>query len=135
MWLESVSPTDRQRLDALDFCNLSGYEQLVRCHTHITGNKLDLVINNVPDIVDVFIGTPLGTSELHCFVSCVLRIEQSVPKYNGRSTIFLKHLTNCDNVWCAVRSTILKSADPLDAFDRAVGEVIGRLVRTTHCFA
>ena len=33
---------------------------------------------------------------------------------------------------CAVRrltcSTTLKSADPLDAFDRAIGEVIGRLV-------
>ena len=27
---------------------------------------------------DVFVGTPLGTSD-HCFVSCVLRVGQSVP--------------------------------------------------------
>ena len=91
-------------------------------------------MTDVPDIVDVFVGTPLGTSE-HCFVSCVLRVEQSVPEYNIRSSVFLKHRTNWDDVRCAVGSfawsSILKSADPLDAFDRAIGEVIGRLVPTT----
>ena len=75
-WLESVSPTDRHGRDALGICNLSGCEQLVRCPTHIAGNRL-LVMTDVPDIVDVFFGTPLGTSD-HCFVSCVLRVEQSV---------------------------------------------------------
>ena len=29
-WLETVSPTDRHGLDALNFCNLSGCEQFVR---------------------------------------------------------------------------------------------------------
>ena len=65
----------------------------------------------------------------------MLQIEQSVPEYNIRSTIFLKHRTNWYNVRCAVRrftwSTILKSADPLDAFDQAICEVIGRLIPTT----
>ena len=133
-WLESVSPTDRHGRDALDFCNLSGCEQLVHCPTHITSNSLDLKITDVSDIVDVFVGTPLGTSD-HCFVSCVLRVEQSVPEYNIRSTVFLKHRTTWNNVRSAVRnftwSTILKSADPIDAFDRAIGEVIGRLFPTT----
>ena len=46
-----------------------------------------------PDIVDAVVGTPIGTSD-HCFVSCVLRVEQSVPEYNVRSTVFLKHRTN-----------------------------------------
>ena len=91
-------------------------------------------MTDVPDIVDVFVGTPLEISD-HCFVSCVLRVEQSVPEYNIRSTVFLKHRTNLDNVRCAVRSftwsTIVKSADPLDAFDRAISEVIGRIVPTT----
>ena len=54
------------------------------------------------------------------------------PEYNIRSTVFLKHHTNFDNVRCAVRSftwsTILKSANPLDVFDRAISKVIGRLV-------
>ena len=56
-WLESVSPTDRHGRDALDFCNLSGCEQLVRCPTHIASNRLDLEMSDVPDIVDVVVGT------------------------------------------------------------------------------
>ena len=68
------------------------------------------------DIVDVFVGTPLDTLD-HCFISCVLCVEQSVPEYNVRSIDFLKHRTNWDSVRSAVGSftwgTILKSADPL----------------------
>ena len=75
-WLESVSPTDQHRLNALEFCNLSGCDQLVHGPTHIAGNKLDLVMTDAPGIVDVFIGTPLRTSE-QSFVSCVLWVEQS----------------------------------------------------------
>ena len=70
-WLESVSPTDQQRRDALDFCNLSGCEQLVCCSTHIAGNRFDLVMMDVPDIVDMFIGTPLGTSNHGFVMLCV----------------------------------------------------------------
>ena len=119
-WLESVSPTDRHGHDALDFCNLAGCEQLVHCPTHIAGNRFNLVMIDVCDIVDMFVGTPLGTSD-HCFVSSGLLVEQSVPECSIRSTVFLKHHSNLDNVCCIVRSftwsTILKSADPLDAFD------------------
>ena len=114
-WLESVSPTDRHGRDTLDFRNLLGSEKLVRCPIHIAGNGLDLVMTDIPDIVDVLVGTPLGTSD-HCFVSCVLRVEQSVPGYNVSSTVFLKHRTNWDSFRRVVRSftwsTILKSADP-----------------------
>ena len=134
MWLESVSPTDRHGRDVLDFYNLSGREQLVSCPTHIAGNRLYLVITDVPAIVDVVDGSLLGTSD-HFFVSCVLCVEQSVPEYNVRSTVFLKHRTNWDSVCSAVRSftrsTILKSADPLVAFDRPICEVIGRYVPTS----
>ena len=82
----------------LIFCTLSGCEQLVRCPTHIAGNRLDLVMTNVPDIVDVIVGTLLSISD-HCFVSYVLRVEQSVPEYKVRSTVFLKYRTNWDSVW------------------------------------
>ena len=102
--------------------------------THITGNRFDLVITNVSDIVGVVVCTPLGTPD-HCFDCCVFRVEQSVPEYNVRSTFFLKHCTNWDSVSSAVRNftwcTILKSADPLVASDRAISEVVGRYVPTT----
>ena len=110
--------------------------QLVPCPTQIAGNRLDIVMTDVLDIVDVFVGTPLGTSD-HCFVSCVLWVEQSVPEHNTRSTVFLKHRTNWDNICCAVMSltwsTILKSADPLHAFDRAIGEVSVGLLLPLFC--
>ena len=65
----------------------------------------------------------------------MLRVEQPVPDYNVRSTVFLKHRANWDSIRSAVRSitwsTILKLADPLVALDRAIGEVIGRYVPTT----
>ena len=68
-------------------------------------------------------------------VSCVLRVEHSVREYNVRTTVFLKHRTNWDSVCSAVRSftlgTILKSVDPLFAFDQAIGKAIGRYVPTT----
>ena len=106
----------------------------MRGPTHIAGNRLNLVMTDVPDIVDVVVGTPLGTSD-HCFVSFVLRVEQSVPEYNVRSTLILKYRTNRDSVRNAVRSfkwsTILRSADSLVALDRAIGEVVGRNVPTT----
>ena len=50
----------------------------------------------VPDIVNAVVGTPLGTSD-HCFVSCVLSVEQYVMEYNVRSTVFLEHRTNWDS--------------------------------------
>ena len=104
------------------------------CPTHIAGSRPVLAMTDVPDIVDVVVGNPLVTSD-HCFVTCVLCVEQSVPEYNVRTTVFLKHRTSWDSVRSAVRSsrwsTILKSADPLVAFDRAIGEVIGRYVPTT----
>ena len=102
--------------------------------THIAANRLNLVMISVHDIVDVVVGTLFGTSD-HCFLSCVLRVEQSMPKFNVRSTVFQKHRTNWDSVRSAVRSftwsTVLISADPLVAFDRAIGEVIGRYVPTS----
>ena len=64
--------------------------------------RLDLVMTDVPDIVDVSVGTPLSTSN-YCSVSCVLRVEKSVPEYNFRSIIFLKHRTNWDSVHSEVR--------------------------------
>ena len=102
--------------------------------THIASNRLVLVMTDVPDIVDVVVGTSLGASD-HCFVSCVLCVDHSVLKYNVRSTDFLKHYSNLHIVCSAVKnftwSTILKSAEPLVAFDQGIGEVNGRYVPTT----
>ena len=62
-WLKSVSPTEGHGRDALDFCNLAGCEQMARGATHNAGNRLDLVMTDAPDVVDVSLGTPLATSD------------------------------------------------------------------------
>ena len=47
----------------------------MRYLTQIAGNRLDLEMTDIPDIVvDVVVGTPVSTSD-HCFVSCVLCVE------------------------------------------------------------
>ena len=53
--------------------NLSG------CPTHIADNRLDLEMTDAPDLADVLVSSPRGTSD-NCFVSCVIRVEQSVCK-------------------------------------------------------
>ena len=72
-------------------------QHLARYPTHIAGNRLDLVMTDVPDIVDVVVGTPLGALD-HCFICCVLCIEKSVPEYIVRSNLFLKHRANYHSV-------------------------------------
>ena len=98
--LESVTPTDQHGRDAFDFCNLSGCEQLVSCLTHIAGNRLDLVMTDVPDMVDVVVGTPLCTSD-QCFVSSVFCVEQSVPEYSVKSTVFLNTVPTVTVLLCS----------------------------------
>ena len=65
----------------------------MRCLTDIAGNRLDLVVIDAICIIDVIVGTPLGTSD-HRIVSCMLHLEQSKPENNVRSTVFLNHPTN-----------------------------------------
>ena len=49
-------------------------EWLLFSPTHIADNRLDLVRMYALDTVDLFVDTPMGTSD-HCFVSCVLQVE------------------------------------------------------------
>ena len=69
-WLESVSPTDRHVRDALDFCSQSGCEQLVRCPTHIAGNRLDLVMTDVTDIGRSYFTWHFGSLLCQLCASC-----------------------------------------------------------------
>lgn len=73
-WLQSVSFTDRHGIDALVFFNMSGCEQLVHGLTHVRAYRLDPVMTNVSDVLEVSIGSPFCSSN-HCFVGCRLSVE------------------------------------------------------------
>ena len=62
-WLVSVSGTNSAGEAAYDFSNLSGCDQLVDVATHIGGNCIDLLLTDVPDVVQHLVKPPLGTSD------------------------------------------------------------------------
>ena len=83
----------------------------------------------------ILIGTGMITLDFSKLSGCEQFIHCPIHSHCPISTIFLKHHNNWDNV--AEQSgalnraaTILNAVDPLDAFDQATGEVIGKLVPT-----
>ena len=62
-WLESVSNTDHHGTAAHDVAAASGCRQLVEGPIHDSGNILDLVITDVPCVVDVQVLSPIGKSD------------------------------------------------------------------------
>ena len=130
-WLRSVTPTDGHGKAALDFCNLSGCTQLVVGSTHNHGNCLDLVMTEVPDVVKVAVGTPLGGSD-HSFVGVKLLVNQVVHEHVVRRTVLLKGRANWDRIRSDMSalpwSDIIRSVDPVETLDGAVGDIISRRV-------
>ena len=62
-------------------------------------------MTDAPDVVDVSLGSPLGTSD-HCFVNCELLVEQVIAVHDIRRVVHLKHSINWDNVRNAVESLV-----------------------------
>ena len=77
-WLNSISETDPHGVAALDFANLTNCEQLIVEPTHIRGNRLDLLLTDVPGVVDASVKPPLGNSD-HSVISFDLMLRSSVP--------------------------------------------------------
>ena len=62
-WLKSASPTNFHGIAAFDLANLSGCSQLIKKPTHKLRNCLDLLITDVPGVVDPLVGPPLSNSD------------------------------------------------------------------------
>ena len=130
-WLNSVSPTDRHGLSALDFATQSGCEQLIQRPTHRSGNTLDLLFTDVPGVVSSNVGTPIGTSD-HTFISAIIRTEQVVPEVSSSRKIYLKSQAN----WVAVQrdlkhlnwSNLLHQDDASEPLSADCLEIIDRHV-------
>ena len=97
----------------------------MRYPTHIAGNRPDFVMTDVPDIVDVVVGTPLGPSD-HYIVSCVIRVEKYVPEYNVGSTIFLTRVHS--EVRSFTWSSSLESDEPLVADPLVIGRYVATIL-------
>ena len=130
-WLVSVSNTDSAGIAALDFANLSGCDQLVQESTHRSGNCLDLLLTDVPQVVDVKVKPPLGTSD-HCIVSFNLKLTFQIPDIRFERRVYLKERTD----WCAVLrdvqsirwGSIFRSPNPVDLLNDELVNIINRRV-------
>ena len=55
--------TDRHGIAAFDFTNLSGRTQLIKEPTYKLGNCLDLLLTDIPGVVDPLVDPHLGNSD------------------------------------------------------------------------
>ena len=122
-WLNSVSPTNGHGRRAYDFANLSGCHQLVDRPTHILGNTLDLLLTDVPGIVDATVSQPVGTSD-HNSILVDITTDFPVPNYSNSFKILIKSSINWDLV--ANKLSLINWPDiyadecPVSAFDSKV---------------
>ena len=130
-WLGSVSPTDCHGIAAHDFANSSGCQQLVDGPTHTCGNRLDLVLTDVPGAVGVEVRAPIGTLD-HSALCVDLTLEQQVPQFSVRREFYLKGRV----CWDAVRDdltaaswgAVYRSPKPEVAFSDVLLDVVRRRV-------
>ena len=90
-WLGSTT-TNSHGVAAFDFVTVSGCDQLAVDLTHACGGILDLLMTNVPDLIQVAVVAPIGNSD-HSSLSVVISTAQAVPNLCVSRKVFLKHLS------------------------------------------
>ena len=84
---------------AFDFVTVSGCDQLVVGSTHARGGILNILMTDVPDLIQVAVVACIGNSD-H---SAVILTAQAVPNLCVSRKVFLKHQVNWNTVCGAVR--------------------------------
>ena len=132
-WLGSVSQTNCHGHAALNFANLSGCEQLVHQPTHVSGNCLDLLLTDVPSVVDVRALAPVGGSD-HSALSIKVQTGFSVPDINITRKVYLKSRADWNGVISdmesMVWSDIYRAASPIDSLNNALLAISNRRIPT-----
>ena len=78
-WLGSTT-TNRHGVAVFAFAAVSGCDQLIVGPTHAHGGTLDLLMTDVPDLVQVAVVAPIGNSD-HSSLSVVISIAQLFQTY------------------------------------------------------
>ena len=90
---------------AFDFATVSGCDQLVVFSTRARGGILDLLMNDVPDLIQVAVVAPIGNSD-HSSLSVIISTAQAVPNLCVSRKVFLNHQVNWNTVWCNMGSAL-----------------------------
>ena len=88
-WVGS-SATNLHGRAVRDFVSLSACEQTVTKNTHIDGGVLGLVLTDIPDVIGVRVGSPIGSSN-HITVFIDVILEQHIPHLVSRQEAFLNN--------------------------------------------
>ena len=130
-WLNSVSPTDRHGVAALDFADVVGCDQLVCGATHRSGNCLDLLLTDVGGIVEVQSNAPIGSSDHHS-LACKIQLDFPIPDFTITREVFIKSRINWDGIERAfssiVWSDIYNAPCSITALNLILTDLINRFV-------
>ena len=103
-WLSSRN-TDSHGRSAFKFSTFAGLDQLITQPTHTSGNILDVVMTDVPGIVEAEITSPIGNSD-HFGLSITVRVNQNIPDRTISKRIWLKNRANWDALRANAQTTI-----------------------------
>ena len=88
--------------------------------THARGGTLDLLITDVPDLVQVAVVAPIGNSD-HSSLSSVILMVQAVPNLCVSRKVALRELP-WRNIWL--------SDNPVEVLNEHISLLVGRYVPT-----
>ena len=114
---------------ALDFSTVSGCDQLVIGTTHACGGTLDLLMTDVPDLVQVVVVAPLGSSH-RSLISHFVAL--AIPNLCVSRRVLLKHGVNwtavCDAIGVLPRRSIRRADNPVERLNVLLSLLVERFV-------
>ena len=108
-------------------------DQLVIGPTHACGRTLDLLMTDVPDLVQVAVGAPLGSSD-QSSLSIAISLAQAIPNLYFSRRVLLKHRVNCTPIWDAISvlpwRSIWSADNSVERFNVHLSLLVERFVLT-----
>ena len=123
----SVSSTNNHGHATFNFALLSGCEQLVAGATHTSENRLNLILTNVPGIIEVSVIPLVGFSD-HSLLSCIVSTAAHIPIVSVSRHVFLKSRADWDGIRNDLKNinwnAIYKANCPITYFNEALTNII-----------
>ena len=101
--------------------------------THARGGTLDLLMTDVPDLIQVAVVVPKGTTD-HSSLSVVISMAQAVPNLWVSRKVFLKHQVNCNTVCGAILELPWRNIWSADNPVEILNQHLLLLLGWTFCF-
>ena len=100
-WLGSATKTTIELQPLINYATASGCDHLVVGPTRAPGGTLDLLMTDVPDLLQVAVVAPIVNSD-HCSQLAVISMAQAVPYLCVCRKVFIKHQVNWNTVSGAI---------------------------------